>query len=296
MDDGEPFYKMSGSGNDFVFLDGREPGTAAFETPEAIQALCARGTGIGADGLVVLEDGRPEADVRIRYYNTDGSRAELCGNATLCTSNLAVRLGMVDPTGFTIATDSGVLRARIRDGLPEFDAPVVTDATPAWTGEPGQGDEMRLGYATVGNPHVVVRVPDVDRADVVGRGRVLRHAPALPKGANVNFVSQDAGGAWRIRTFERGVEGETLACGTGTVATALMLRSWGEGAEDVALRTRSGRTLHVRLDRRGAAWVPSLRGEGRLVFTGELGDLPGVAAAGSSEVSGEVGSSGGRGL
>lgn len=293
---GRRFYKMSGSGNDFVFLDGREPGTAAFETPEAIQALCARGTGVGADGLVVLEDGRPEADVRIRYYNTDGSRAELCGNATLCTSNLAVRLGMVDPSGFTIATDSGVLRARIRDGLPEFDAPVVTDAAPAWTGEPGEGDEMRLGYATVGNPHVVVRVPDVERADVVGRGRVLRHAPALPKGANVNFVSQDASGAWRIRTFERGVEGETLACGTGTVATAVLLRSWGEGGEDVALQTRSGRTLHVRLERRGDAWVPSLRGEGRLVFTGEIADLPGIPGAGPAEVGGAVGSSGGRGL
>lgn len=293
---GRRFYKMSGSGNDFVFLDGREPGTAAFETPEAIQALCARGTGIGADGLVVLEDGRPEADVRIRYYNTDGSRAELCGNATLCTSNLAMSLGMVDPSGFTISTDSGVLRARIRDGLPEFDAPVVTDAAPAWTGEPGKGDEIRLGYATVGNPHVVVRVPDVERADVAGRGRVLRHAPALPKGANVNFVSQDAAGAWWIRTFERGVEGETLACGTGTVATAVMLRSWGEAAEEVALQTRSGRTLHVRLERRGDAWVPSLRGEGRLVFTGELGDLSGVSALEGPETVGEVGSRGGRRL
>lgn len=293
---GRRFYKMTGSGNDFVFLDGREPGTAAFETTEAIQALCARGTGVGADGLVVLEEGAPEADVRLRYYNSDGSRAEMCGNATLCTSSLAVRLGMVDPSGFTISTDSGVLRARIRDGLPEFDAPVVSDAAPGWTGEPARDEELRLGYATVGNPHVVVRVPDVERADVVGRGRELRHAPALPRGANVNFVSKDADGSWRIRTFERGVEGETLACGTGSVATAVMLRSWGESTDDVALRTRSGRTLSIRLDRRGETWVPSLRGEGRLVFEGELVEVPGVDVPGVAD--GRVGAAaveGGRG-
>ena len=270
---GRRFYKMTGSGNDFVFLDGREPGTAAFERAGAIQALCARGTGIGADGLVVLEPGGDEADIRMRYYNSDGSRAEMCGNATLCSSNLAVRLGMVEPSGFTIATDSGVLSARIRDGLPEFDAPLVSDAAPAWAGEPTQGDEIRLGYATVGNPHVVVRVPDVERADVAGRGRTLRHAPALPRGANVNFVSRAEDGGWRIRTFERGVEGETLACGTGSVATAVMLASWGEDSDDVALQTRSGRMLRIRLRRDGETWIPSLSGEGRLVFEGELREL-----------------------
>lgn len=270
---GQRFYKMTGSGNDFVFLDGREPGTEAFESPESIRTLCRRGTGIGADGVVVIEEGSPEADVRLRYYNSDGSRAEMCGNATLCTSSLAVRLGMVDPAGFAIATDSGVLEARVRAGLPEFDAPLVSDATPAWTGEPLEGEELQLGFATVGNPHVVVRVPDVERTDVLGRGRVLRHSPAHARGANVNFVSRSQDGGWRIRTFERGVEDETLACGTGSVATAVMLRSWGEAGEEVALQTRSGRTLHIRLTRRDVVWAPSLRGEGRLVFEGELRDL-----------------------
>jgi diaminopimelate epimerase len=270
---GRRFYKMSGSGNDFVFLDGREPGTGALETPGAIQALCARGTGVGADGVVVLEPGQPDADVRIRYYNADGSRAELCGNATLCSTNLAVRLGLAGAGGFTIATDAGVVRARMRDGLPEFDAPRVTDAAPLWSGEALEGDELRLGFATVGNPHLVVRVPDVERADVAGRGRALRSAAALRHGANVNFVSRDGDGGWRMRTFERGVEGETLACGTGSVATALMLSSWGEAGDEVSLQTRSGRTLRVRLRRDGDMWVPSLQGSGELVFSGELVDL-----------------------
>lgn len=275
---GQRFYKMSGSGNDFVFLDARHEPAGELEGTAAIRAICARGTGVGADGLVVLErgGGGDDGDVRIRYYNTDGSHAAMCGNATLCTASLAVRLGTVPTSGFTIGTDAGVVHARIREELPEFDLPPVEDAVPGWTAEPPVRGELRLGYATVGNPHVVVRVADIERVDVQARGRALRHARALPAGANVNFVGAAADGFWRIRTYERGVESETLACGTGTAATALMLASWGEGSDELALQTRSGRVLRVRLARLGEAWLPSLRGEGRLVYTGELGDIPGV--------------------
>lgn len=281
---GRRFYKMSGSGNDFVFVDARHEPAGELESTAAIRALCARGTGIGADGLVVLEqgDGGESGDVRIRYYNSDGSHADMCGNATLCTANLSVRLGAVTPNGFTIGTDGGVVHARIRDALPEFDLPPIEDATPRWDAQEPTRGELRLGYATVGNPHVVVRVSDVERVDVEGRGSALRHARALPRGANINFVGAGADGVWRIRTYERGVEGETLACGTGTVATALMLAEWGEGSDEVALETRSGRMLTVRLARLGDAWLPSLRGEGRLVFTGETGEIPGVSGGSRS--------------
>ena len=283
---GRRFYKMSGSGNDFVFLDARHEPAGELESTEAIRAICARGTGVGADGLVVLEKGAggDDGDVRLRYYNTDGSHAAMCGNATLCTANLAVRLGAVQPGGFTIGTDAGVVQARIRDGLPEFDLPPVDDAVSAWSAEAPVRGELRLGYATVGNPHVIVRVSDVERVDVEGRGRLLRHARALPAGANVNFVGAGADGVWRIRTYERGVEGETLACGTGTAATALMLARWGEAVDEVALQTRSGRVLTVRLARLGDAWLPSLRGEGRLVFTGQFDDLG--RASGDPKVAG----------
>lgn len=279
---GQRFFKMSGSGNDFVFFDGLGVDTSQLETPAAIARICARGTGIGADGVVVIsrptqgEAPNPEAaDIAIRYYNADGTRASLCGNATLCTASLAVMLGMVDPAGFTIATDAGDVRADVRDGVPGFELPQVTDARASISAIPAEAGEERLGYATAGVPHVVIRVPDVAGCDVVGRGRSVRNHPSLHAGANVNFVAPSGrgDGIWAIRTYERGVEGETLACGTGSVASAVLLHLWGEANTDVALETRSGSVLKVSCSREAAegAWMPFLRGEGRLVFSGELG-------------------------
>ncbi|HEY5085734.1 MAG TPA: diaminopimelate epimerase [Gemmatimonadaceae bacterium] len=275
MVDERRFWKMTGSGNDFVFIDGRAESAGEFESAHLIQRLCARGTGVGGDGLVILAT--PEsagADLSLKYFNADGSVAALCGNATLCTASLAVRLGGVDPAGFALETGSGVLRARIRSGLPEFDLPEIADIEREFTAIPLKPDEMRLGFATAGIPHVVIRVPDVATCDVIGRGRPVRHHRSLSAGANVNFVSQDDRGGWHMRTYERGVEGETLACGTGSVATAVLLRLWGEAGDDVELQTASGRTLGIRLTQgANGVWNASLRGEGRLVFRGETRDL-----------------------
>ena len=273
---GRHFWKMTGSGNDFVFIDGRDGSATEFEAPETIRRICARGTGIGADGLVILT--RPStvgADVRLTYFNSDGSLAALCGNATLCTASLSVRLGAVNPSAFAIETGAGVLAARVRDGVAEFDLPTVREPQEALVAIPVRGVEQRLGFATAGIPHVVVLVPDVSAADVVSRGRELRQDPSLEHGANVNFVSRTGPrGSWRIRTYERGVEDETLACGTGTVAAAIVLRLWGEAGDDIELETASGRVLGVRskLESDGT-WRASLRGEGRLVFDGSIGDL-----------------------
>jgi diaminopimelate epimerase len=130
-----------------------------------------------------------------------------------------------------------------------------------------------MGFAIAGVPHVVVLCEDVSTVDVVGRGRPLRHDPSFRQGANVNFVSRDAG-RWRMRTYERGVEGETLACGTGAVATAALLAAWGDAADGpVELRTRSGRVLRVRLRREGDRLYPSLGGEARIVFRGVLAEV-----------------------
>jgi diaminopimelate epimerase len=139
---------------------------------------------------------------------------------------------------------------------------------------PKRAGEARLGYARVGVPHVVVEIADIETADVTGRGPELRNHRALqPDGANANFVAKRSDGAFVYRTFERGVEGETLACGTGAVATAIMLSSWGESATETTLWTRSGLPLVVTLRREGSAWLPSLRGEGRIVFEGNLREL-----------------------
>src|SRR5262245_59212993 len=122
---GRAFYKMSGSGNDFVVVDARTepPGTLA--DPAVIRSICARGTGVGADGIVFLES-HPSAAVRLTYLNADGSPAELCGNATLCTTRLAVELGAAPASGFDIATDSGLVAARLSEGLAEIDLQPVT--------------------------------------------------------------------------------------------------------------------------------------------------------------------------
>jgi diaminopimelate epimerase len=266
---GRPFYKMSGSGNDFVFVDARDEPPGRLAEPSEIQRVCARGTGVGADGIVFLERSTAAA-VRLTYLNADGSRAEFCGNATLCTTRLAAELGIGSPSGLAIETDSGLVSARMGDWGPEIDLQPVTEVrTEAGLGL-AQG-ERRMGYATVGVPHLVIECDDVSTVDVVGRGRPLRHDPSLPKGANANFV--DARGPRRMRTYERGVEAETLACGSGAVATAILLTLWGQATGPVELETRSGRVLRVRLRRDGSAWYPTLIGEGRVVFEGKLSEI-----------------------
>jgi diaminopimelate epimerase len=269
---GRTFYKMSGSGNDFVMVDAISSPSQDLTAPERVQSLCARGTGIGADGLVLLERSWA-ADFRMIYLNSDGSRADLCGNAALCSVRLAVELGIMPVGECHVETDAGVLSARLLPTGPEVDLQPVAEAKPRLPFRLADGERW-IGFALAGVPHLVVRVDDVDRVDVVGRGRPLRYDPSLAQGANVNFVSPDTSGGWRIRTYERGVEGETLACGTGAVATAILLHVNGESEGEVGLLTRSGRTLRVRLEQRTlSGWHPTLAGEARIVYQGILGEV-----------------------
>jgi diaminopimelate epimerase len=268
------FYKLTGSGNDFVFMDWRDRDGDPLPNAERIRAICARGTGVGADGIVFLEPAAG-ADVAIRYVNSDGSAAALCGNATLCTIRLAARLGIGSSDGVRIETDAGVVCGRLVDDVPEFDVECIEQLTPLVAIERGAG-ERRIGFAVVGVPHLVVLVDSLRDVDVMTRGRLLRRDRGIgPAGANVNFVAPHPGhtGEWAVRTYERGVEAETLACGTGAVATAALLSAWqltGGGA--VRLWMESGEPLDVRVDRSGPDGLvtASLRGEGRLVYSGEL--------------------------
>lgn len=269
---GRRFWKMSGSGNDFVFFDGRADSVKGLDSPEAIRRICSRTQGVGADGVVFLEASTSEP-FGIRYYNSDGSRGELCGNASLCTSSLAVKLGLAADVGFRFSTDVGSLSARVASGDPEIDlqAPHGLRANAGIALEPG---ESRIGFVDTGVPHLVVLTADADQAPLVRRGAELRRHASLAAGANVNFISP-AGAEWRMRTYERGVEGETLACGTGAVACAVLLRDWGlVTGDETRLRTSSGRLLTVTLATGPeGAITPSLRGEGRIVYEGELVDL-----------------------
>jgi diaminopimelate epimerase len=270
--EGRRFYKMTGSGNDFVVFDAASGSFRDLENEEAIRSISARGTGVGADGVVFLEKAG-DGDIRMRYYNSDGSEAALCGNASLCSTRLAVELGLAQGGGFVLHTAAGALKARIRDNLPEVDLEAVREVIPDASNLGKKPGEARLGYACAGVPHVIVEISDIESADVAGRGPELRNHPALADGANVNFVAKRSDGSFTYRTYERGVEAETLACGTGAVATAILLSSWGESGKETTLWTRSALPLTVTLKRDGESWWPSLRGEGRIVFEGAIRDL-----------------------
>ena len=215
---GRSFYKMSGSGNDFIMVNAMAEPAGELAAAPLVQALCARGTGVGADGIVFLEPSSA-ADFRMVYLNSDGSRADLCGNASLCSARLASELGIVSAAEFRIQTDAGILAARLRGGAPEVDLQTVSEVRTALPFRLESGERW-IGFALAGVPHLGVRCDDVEGVDVLTRGRPLRFDPSLAQGANVNFLSPDGCGGWRIRTYERGVEGETLACGTGAVASS----------------------------------------------------------------------------
>jgi len=267
------FYKMTGSGNDFVMLDGRVHQVADWPAPR-IAAVCARQTGVGADGLVILT---PEGDarVRMRYFNADGSFAAMCGNAALCSTRLAARLGLAPAAEMTLLTPAGEVRSRCTGS--GNDAEINLPAVEPLRRIEGvcRDGEHQAWLGLVGVPHLIVLVDDVERLDVVERGRQLRFDPALgPEGANINFISPPVtpGAPWLIRTYERGVEGETLACGTGTVAAALLLVQVGRTHLPLVFASRSGSLLSVRATPTTAGGFDDvwLQGEGRSVFEGVL--------------------------
>lgn len=272
---GTVFYKMTGSGNDFVMLDGRHV-TAEELTPAAIAALCDRRLGIGADGVGLLEPTTADGvHFAFRFWNRDGSVGPMCGNGALCVTRLAILLEFTPPgVEVRFSTPAGIHRGRVVGNRSEIllpDCPSPQPAPAVRTG-PGEGHPTLVRPSV---PHLVLTVADVEEIDVAGRGPSLRRDPALGEGgANVNWVSPSGDGSWKMRTFERGVEGETLACGTGAVACALTLASQGQGQSPARLWTRSGLPLDVSFTSGGdVATSIHLSGEGRLVFRGIVTSL-----------------------
>ena len=276
------FQKATGSGNDFVMLDGRVNDPANWPV-ERIRAICDRRDGVGADGLVFVTPEATPDTVRMTFFNCDGTRGAMCGNAALCSTRFAATLELADPAGMTLVTDAGTYQSRcVGEGhLAEVhlsDLPVpVPMVIPTVAGE------RAILFGTVGVPHLVTLVDDVAQVDLEGRGRTLRHHTATGgPGANANFISRTspstgtsaadpAEPSWAIRTFERGVEGETLACGTGTVAAALAVAVLGKDQLPLRFRSGSGRVLSVQatVGADGMARDVWLCGEGRLVVRGE---------------------------
>lgn len=263
---------MTGSGNDFVMVDGRFSSPADWDADD-IRRVCARGTGIGADGLVFVGPGEGSDALRMTYFNSDGSRAAMCGNAALCSTRLGAFLGLAEASVIQLDTDAGTYAARCGAGSSRAELHLGSVAAPTSPGVRLRGDERRAGLARVGVPHLVVLLDELERLDLQGRGVALRSDEALrPEGANVNFVAplgKDSG--WGMRTYERGIEAETLACGTGAVAAACCLHAWGLAGLPLTVMTRSGLPLVIRANPGTAGYDEVwLEGEARIVFRGVI--------------------------
>jgi len=261
------FWKMSGAGNDFVLLTGGARGASVLKGLAV--KLCARRLGVGADGLLYVSKtgGNPAA---VRYFNADGSEA-FCGNGSRCAAWWAYSSGLVKGKEFPLTTSCGVLRAEItgRESV-RLSMPDVSAARLDHKGKYPAGVGP-VHFLNTGVPHAVVPVRNVEAADVEGLGRALRYNKAFgPEGTNVDFVEL-RGGRALVRTYERGVEGETLACGTGLTAAAVALTLAGAVRPPVILAARSGGKFKVWLKPAGGgASAIRLQGPAKIVFEGEI--------------------------
>jgi diaminopimelate epimerase len=253
------FWKVSGAGNDFVLLAGPPTGKSG---GALAKALCDRRLGVGADGLIVMS--RLGRKIRLDYWNADGSSA-FCGNGSRCAALWAAARGWVKGGEFTLETNRGPLTARLTGkGRAEVSMPAPRHLR---LGVDVRTKEraVQAHYVDTGVPHAVVFVPDIKKVDAESVGRTLRFHKAFGRaGANVDFV-EIHNDVLFIRTYERGVEGETPACGTGIVAAAFVARVLGFGGSPVKVKVRSGDILAVSFEE-----GPRLEGPGKIVFSGEV--------------------------
>jgi diaminopimelate epimerase len=254
------FYKLSGSGNDFVAL--AEPAEAP--SPETIRAWCRRGVSLGADGVFVLR--RNRSGVGMDYYNADGYPADLCLNGTRCAAQLAFHLDWAEDVA-TIETASGPVAARRLDAA-RITLELPAPETPAELTVEVDGIHHAGYRVRVGVPHFVLPWPEsLERAPVESLGRALRRHPAFGEaGANVNFVRYPDPRRMEIRTFERGVEAETLSCGSGILGSTAVGVHLGRIELPVRVSVQGGFELEV--DSNGSSWL--LTGDARVVARGTL--------------------------
>ncbi|MEW6684396.1 MAG: diaminopimelate epimerase [Nitrospirota bacterium] len=264
-----PFAKMSGSGNDFVIIDNRRELVPRRKMPAFVKAVCRRGLSVGADGVIFIQKSRT-TDFRWHYYNADGGEAEMCGNGSRCAARFAV-MHKIASRRMAFETLAGVIHADVGAKGVTVELPVPTDLRLNFTVDLGV-KSYEAHFVNTGVPHTVVFVDDVESVDVHHTGQAIRyHRMFAPAGTNANFVAVDGPHRLTIRTYERGVEGETLACGTGAVAAAVLAGLLGKVRSPVTLKTRGGPPLGVSftLDGRRVTSV-TLTGEARLVYEGSL--------------------------
>ena len=237
-----PFWKMHGAGNDFILFDDRAL-TCPISDSDWLARMAARRTGIGSDGIILIQPS-DKADFRMRFFNPDGSEADMCGNGGRCVARLACEIGAA-PQKMRIETQAGILDA-------------VLDHEKVSLGMTGpkewrlnqrlelKGKSVKYKFVNTGVPHVVIETDSLDDVDVHGQGAGIRyHKIFAPEGTNINFISVTGPQSLSIRTYERGVEAETLACGTGTVAGALVAARLDRVKPPVTVTVGSGDVLIV---------------------------------------------------
>ena len=262
------FTKMNGAGNDFVMIDNRS-GNVRLESKQIAQ-ICDRHRGIGADGILVLEESQNGVDFRMRYYNADGGEAEMCGNGARCFARFARNVaGASEKISFE--TPAGVIRAHLHDGLVtlqmsepkdlRLNIPLTVD-----------GKTREVHFINSGVPHVVVPVSKIDEINVRSDGAAIRrHKMFSPPGANVNFIEKRGAKNIAIRTYERGVEDETLACGTGVVASGLIFATTNNVDGPIDVLVRGGDDLRVDFEKTGQQFKNViLTGPAEFVFEGTI--------------------------
>lgn len=273
------FIKMEGTGNDFIVIEGRRY-SSLVHRPSFIVKICDRKYGVGADGLLLLGSSK-KADIRMRIFNADGTEPTMCGNGARCAAFYVSRQSTVRGPRIKLETKAGIIEAETEGDSVKIKLTDPTDLKLGLDIRFGE-DAYAVDYVNTGVPHAVMEVQDIEKTDVRGIGRIIRYHQAFsPEGTNVDFVTKDDEAHLRIRTYERGVEDETLACGTGSAAAAVIaaLRKpaphFDEGRRKtwrrkIYVKTRGGETLAVDFSMRDNlitdVW---LKGRVRMICRGE---------------------------
>ena len=264
------FWKLEGAGNDFLGLDGRAGGFKLKR--QQIADLCDRRRGVGADGVLVVEKPKVRgADFRMRYYNSDGGEAEMCGNGARCFALLARAVSGRKGNELRVQTQAGLLTLRMSGREVQVS---MTEPTKLRLGKKVvvAGRKVVVDFLNTGVPHAVLFVRSVRSIDVAKQGRAIRyHSAFAPSGTNVNFVEIGRGNRIHVRTYERGVEGETLACGTGVVAASILSNLRRGLRPPIQVATRGGDNVRVGFSMvNGQAREVTLQGPARIVYTGVI--------------------------
>ena len=263
------FYKMSGSGNDFIIIDNRSNIVDESDLSNFIVNVCRRKMSVGADGVILVEN-TDNADFKWRFFNSDGSVAEMCGNGARCVARFAY-LNNIAGSNMSFETLAGLVKAEV------IEERVKVKMTDPFDLETDVAIEFKNGLTSIysintGVPHVVMVKNSIDDIDIVKIGRKIRyHDRFLPAGTNVNFVCHIKDNTIAIRTYERGVEDETLACGTGAAASAIVMAHKMKLDSPLSVLTRSGEYLNIFFkEKEGQYYDIYLEGDARIIYKAQL--------------------------